>query len=199
MKDIRSWQVQALGKPDRIRQWRIRRARPDAAGPDSFARSETTPARYRLSASTHAVIVGRVVDEDREPVAYAQVQTMRYRYNQGKKQLAPYGGGSTNDLGEYRIFGLPPGRYYISATHRGAMMMMMDGMSQDRSANQQPDEDYTPAYYPGTTDPATAAARECNRRSANFVASILRFPKSAPYASKDGSSMRPDRAGIKPG
>ncbi len=28
---------------------------------------------------------------------------------------------STNDLGEYRLFGLPPGRYFISATyHPGA-------------------------------------------------------------------------------
>ena len=42
---------------------------------------------FRLT--PHAVIVGRVVDEDGEPVAGAQVQAMRYRYIQGRKQLQP--------------------------------------------------------------------------------------------------------------
>ena len=72
---------------------------------------------FRLT--PHAVIIGRVVDEDGEPVANAQVQAMRYRFTQGKKQLQPFGFGSTNDLGEYRMFGLAPGRYYLSATYRG--------------------------------------------------------------------------------
>src|SRR5207249_5473792 len=66
-------------------------------------------------------------------------------------------GGSTNDLGEYRIFGLAPGRYYVSATYRGGMMMEM---AVDRSAGQQPEEDYVPTYYPGTTDAASAATVE---------------------------------------
>jgi protocatechuate 3,4-dioxygenase beta subunit len=70
-------------------------------------------ADFRLT--PHAVITGRVVDEDGEPVANAQVQAMRYRYTQGRKQLQPFGGSSTNDLGEYRMFGLAPGRYYLSA------------------------------------------------------------------------------------
>src|SRR5262249_26547316 len=106
-----------------------------------------------------AVIIGRVVDEDREPVAYVQIQTMRYRYNQGRKQLMPFGGASTNDLGEYRIFGVAPGRYYLSATFRSSMMMEP---TVDRSATQQPDEDYVPTYYPGTTDASTAAAVEAS-------------------------------------
>jgi hypothetical protein len=46
----------------------------------------------------------------------------------------------TNDIGEFRIFGLPPGQYYLSATLRGGMMM---GESDDRSG-------YAPTYYPGT-------------------------------------------------
>ncbi len=108
---------------------------------------------FRLT--PHAVITGRVVDEDGEPVANVQVQTMRYRYSNGRKQLAPFGGASTNDLGEYRIFGLAPGRYYLSATYRSNAAFEP---SVDRSANQAPEEGYVPAYYPGTTDPASAAA-----------------------------------------
>jgi hypothetical protein len=55
----------------------------------------------------------------------------------------------TNDIGEYRIFGLPPGQYYVSATMRGGMMMMMNVQSDDRSG-------YAPTYYPGTANTAEA-------------------------------------------
>ena len=59
----------------------------------------------------HGVITGRVLDEDGEPVQHVQVSTMRYRFVNGKRQLAPAGGGTgTNNLGEYRIFGLAPGK-----------------------------------------------------------------------------------------
>jgi protocatechuate 3,4-dioxygenase beta subunit len=37
---------------------------------------------------------------------------MRYTYRSGKKELTPTGMVFTNDLGEYRIFGLSPGRYF---------------------------------------------------------------------------------------
>src|SRR5262245_19116414 len=90
-----------------------------------------------------AVITGRVLDEDGEPVTFAQVQTLRYRYNQGRKQLMPMGGTGTNDLGEYRIFGLAPGKYYLSATYREGMFA---GPSLDRSANMPADADYAPTY-----------------------------------------------------
>jgi len=106
----------------------------------------------------HGVIFGRIVDEDGEPVAGVQVMPMRHRFVQGRKQLSPFGGGTTNDLGEFRVFGLPPGRYYISATLNPRMMMM--DTAQDRSAAPQAEESYLPTYYPGTTDPTAAAQVE---------------------------------------
>ena len=110
---------------------------------------------FRLT--PHAVIMGRVVDEDGEPVTNVQVQALRYRFFQGRKQLQPFGGGSTNDLGEYRMFGLAPGRYFLSAMYRDNMMFEP---TVDRSAHQQADEDYVATYYPGTTDPAAASAQD---------------------------------------
>jgi protocatechuate 3,4-dioxygenase beta subunit len=88
----------------------------------------------------HAVIAGRVVDEDGEPVVLANVQVLRQQYVQGKKQLAGAGGGSTNDLGEYRVFGLRPGRYYVCVNNRGNPML--------------PDseEEYVTTFFPHTTD-----------------------------------------------
>ena len=53
-----------------------------------------------------AIVSGRVVDEDHEPVANVRVQCARYRYLNGKKTLMPMGTATTNDKGEYRAFGL---------------------------------------------------------------------------------------------
>jgi len=106
---------------------------------------------FRLT--PHGVVTGRIVDEDGEPVASARVQLMTYRYQQARKTLMPSGAGNTDDLGEYRIFGIAPGKYYLSATAAN----QMSGFAQDRSAAPPPEEDYVPTYYPGTTEIATAA------------------------------------------
>ena len=63
-----------------------------------------------------AVISGRVLDEDGEPVADAFVQPMVFQYQRGRRQLVPDGGTSTNDLGEFRLHDLRPGKYIVSAS-----------------------------------------------------------------------------------
>jgi protocatechuate 3,4-dioxygenase beta subunit len=110
----------------------------------------------KFGLTPQAVITGRVVDEDNEPVANAQVMAMRYRYLATGKQLTPMGSGSTNDLGEYRMFGVAPGRYFLSAMVRSGMTM--NEQTVDRSATPRPDEGYSPTYYPDATDPASAVA-----------------------------------------
>lgn len=104
----------------------------------------------------HGVVSGRVVDEDGDPVARVSVQAQSYRRYDGRKQLVPSGSASTNDLGEYRIFGLAPGRYYLSATYN----QMAWEPTLDRSAKAQPEEGYVPTYYPGGIDLAAAAPVE---------------------------------------
>jgi hypothetical protein len=92
----------------------------------------------------HAVVAGRVYDEDGEPVPGVRVEALRYRYLRGERHLIPSGSNSSNDLGEYRIYGLPPGHYYISAAHN--------------SPNQiGPSESYPPTFFPGTSDPSLAS------------------------------------------
>jgi protocatechuate 3,4-dioxygenase beta subunit len=93
-----------------------------------------------------AVITGRVVDEDGEPVANVAVQTLRNGYMQGKRQLMPGVAAQSNDLGEYRIHGLSPGKYYVTATVHNQLSMALTTA----------EETYLPVYYPGTTDIATA-------------------------------------------
>lgn len=96
------------------------------------------------------VITGRTLDEDGDPLPFASVQCLRYQYVRGKKELFPVGGSNSNDLGEYRIYGLAPGKYYVSATSRDASLV---GVASDQS-----EEGYATVFYPNTTTVETAAA-----------------------------------------
>lgn len=111
---------------------------------------------FRMTAN--GVIAGRVTDEDGEPVVNGNVQALRLAYQRGQKQLFPFGGAQTNDKGEYRIFGLTPGRYYLSAT-ANPQSGGPGGSGNVRiiSSSQQGDEVYAPSFYPGTSDPQNAS------------------------------------------
>ncbi len=94
------------------------------------------------------VIVGRIVDEDNEPMANVQIEAMAHRYFQGKRQLIPVGRASTDDLGEYRVFGLAAGRYWLRANYRSGSRgrgVVNVGAQAGGSQNQE----YIPTYYPG--------------------------------------------------
>src|SRR5262249_39598539 len=62
-----------------------------------------------------SVLGGRILDEDGEPMAGVMVRVMRYQYLQGERRLTPAGTVQTDDLGQYRVWGLMRGDYYISA------------------------------------------------------------------------------------
>jgi hypothetical protein len=96
-----------------------------------------------------SVIAGRVVDEFGEPVAGIRVSAMRHRFVQGQRRLmtVPSIGSSdtTDDIGQYRLHGLSPGDYYVSAAIGGLSLEV----SADRSG-------YAPTFYPGTSSMSEA-------------------------------------------
>ena len=108
-----------------------------------------TDAVFKLT--PQGVMTGRIVDEDGDPVRGVMIQPQSYRYMNGKKQLVPSGMVSTNDLGEYRLFGLAPGRYYLSA-----MPQPSPFQAPVVSAKKDFEEGFAPLYYPnaGTVDAA---------------------------------------------
>lgn len=109
---------------------------------------------FRLIPS--ATIAGRVENEDGEPIAWAHVTALRSSYSNGKRTFARVATNSTNDLGEYRLFGLPPGRYFISATyHPGASHGGRDS-DDDYGGAGSLKENYVLTYYPGTYDSTKA-------------------------------------------
>jgi hypothetical protein len=100
------------------------------------------------------VIAGHILDEDGEPVERAQIRVMRYRFVGGRKQMSTSGNASTDDLGEYRVFGLAAGKYYLSATYHQRNVIG----AEDRTPPSAAEEGYAPTYFPGTKDPAGAGA-----------------------------------------
>jgi hypothetical protein len=119
-------------------------------------------------------MTGRIVDEYGEPLADATVQALRYQYVGGQRQLVPAGrSAQTDDIGQYRIFGLPPGDYFVSAATRTPMAAIQaaaaavvgappgvgvpfeagPGLQVVREAIGGSDDEltgYAPTYYPGT-------------------------------------------------
>jgi protocatechuate 3,4-dioxygenase beta subunit len=98
-----------------------------------------------------SVIAGRLTDEFGDPISDATVQAMRYQFTNGQRQLAAAGRQATSDdIGQFRVFGLMPGDYIIRATVRDNTMMLAAA----RGAPQGTEEPsgYPPTYFPGTTD-----------------------------------------------
>jgi protocatechuate 3,4-dioxygenase beta subunit len=72
--------------------------------------------QFRLTQA--GVILGRVTDENGEPVAGVEMDALVPGYF--KRDVVMYADAGrfamTNDLGEYRLYGLPPGAYYLAAS-----------------------------------------------------------------------------------
>jgi hypothetical protein len=101
---------------------------------------------FRLMAT--GVVGGRVFGQDGEPLVRADVQAFRPQYFRGKRRLmAGAAPARANDLGEYRIYGLPPGRYYVGVSGQGA-----DETPTARPKGAPAEERYLPALYPNATD-----------------------------------------------
>ncbi len=94
------------------------------------------------------VIAGRILDAYGEPMADVMVMPLRSQYSQGQRRLLPAGrSSSSNDIGEFRLYGLTPGQYVVAAIYRNL------GGGLDVSTDR---EGYAPTFYPGTPDMAAA-------------------------------------------
>ena len=69
----------------------------------------------RIALTPAGTISGRILNRYGEPAGNVNVQALRYTYQEGRRSLTPFQTIRTNDLGEYRLFWMPPGQYIISA------------------------------------------------------------------------------------
>jgi len=104
-----------------------------------------------------AVIAGRVVDEDGDPMPNVEITVLRRKPSSGRPKLDPSGSAQTNDLGEYRVGGLLAGKYYVSASPLPNFQSIVPARTNpDDSAAPPPDMAYVTTFYPGTSDRAQA-------------------------------------------
>jgi len=96
-------------------------------------------------------MTGRVVDELGEPLANVRVSAEISGSGSAARVVA---GGTTDDHGRFRLFGLRPGEY----------LLQTDGpRGSPTAAGDEPGEGYLPTYYPGTTNAAEAPVLELGR------------------------------------
>ncbi|MBS1829535.1 MAG: carboxypeptidase regulatory-like domain-containing protein [Acidobacteria bacterium] len=106
-----------------------------------------------LKMMPHGVLAGKIVDADGEPLQGVQISAIRVNSLGGKLRAAPVEFGSTNDLGEYRVYRLPAGRYYLMASRSrraGPEEKGRDGLR----------ESYVDTYFPGATEMSGATVLE---------------------------------------
>ena len=125
-----------------------------------------------LSLRQAGAITGHVLNEDGEPMANVTVQAMRHRYENGKRELRPVGQAQTNDLGEYRIFGLAPQKYYVCAVDRGSRGAFRRGEQVHEGS--EPSSIYPPVFFPDATSAATASRVDVSGGSSNTPISTSR-------------------------
>jgi hypothetical protein len=104
-----------------------------------------------------AVITGKVFDEDGEPMVGVSVRATRPVFTNGRKGFGFAAESTTDDLGEFRLFALPPGRYYISAELSAWDHIVGDSefSGSDKTAGE---KGYAKVYYPSALEVAKASS-----------------------------------------
>jgi hypothetical protein len=75
------------------------------------------PSDVEIVMTPTGVITGHVSLRD-EPLSHTIVRALKAAYVDGERQLSVAEWAETDDRGEYRLFGLAPGTYFVSATPR---------------------------------------------------------------------------------
>jgi hypothetical protein len=103
--------------------------------------ADAQQAAVDLTLTPGGFIVGRVLDEDGTPFAGAEVEALVSRFEAGADMLFSVSAAQTDDRGEFRLFGLAPGSYYVSAADPAFRRV-----STPKGVFR-----YSPTYHPGTT------------------------------------------------
>jgi protocatechuate 3,4-dioxygenase beta subunit len=151
------------------------------------AGQEVKDVAFRLTPA--ATIVGRVLDINGDPLPGVSVQAMRTTFDAtGKRSLKAVGAAKTNDLGEYRLYWMDPGRYFVNANAAATGLEAIAAMSAQAQAasgqepstpeeaqlmaqsqsilgpgknpNEAANTGFVASYYPNTPDPSRAVAIE---------------------------------------
>ncbi|HZI50570.1 MAG TPA: carboxypeptidase-like regulatory domain-containing protein [Terriglobia bacterium] len=144
-------------------------------------------AGIRIAMLPTGAIAGRITGMNGQPYVGAKVQAFQYEYRGGRRVLGQWRAVWADDRGEYRLFGLAPGKYLVAATRDQARMVPAAVMMDPNGAAHQVDsgvhasmvfqmesparnkvlddgtvlkEAWMPVYYPGTIEARLATPIE---------------------------------------
>lgn len=110
------------------------------SGEGSFVASDGKSNSVVLHLTRQAVVSGMVVDDKGVGVPLASVQLFKPMVAEGRRQNVPMMSVQSDAAGEFRIFGIAAGRYYLGAT------------AQVRTFRKSHRFAYKPTLYPGAAD-----------------------------------------------
>jgi len=135
-----------------------------------------------------AVVTGQIVDEHNDALEHIQVELLSREYHKGRLSLALAQLAITDDRGEYRIYDVRPGHYFLLAEldpqlrSKGVQVIAAPGVTgviqhvATQSEAHEPEAEaaitYEPEFFPGTSDFPEAAPLEVapgDELHANFV------------------------------
>jgi hypothetical protein len=131
---------------------------------------------FRLSPA--GTVTGRVTSAAGEPLPRMSVSLLRSTYDEsGKRQLTQVTSDMTDDRGEYRLYWIPPGRYFLSTTPEATILdqlgemqgfmgsnvaaaesMMSAALGQFTSNQAVVNSGYAKTFYPATADQSRATS-----------------------------------------
>ena len=104
----------------------------------------------KLSLIPGSTIAGRVYDQDGRPVQRATIQALVPRYVKGIRTLILGATAQTDDLGDYRMYWINPGQYFLLATpSRPASDDAIPAAIEQFDGSE---EIYPPVFYPNAID-----------------------------------------------
>jgi hypothetical protein len=95
-------------------------------------------------------ISGSILDEDGDPIRGMSVAAMTWHYTTNGRELQEVRNGYSNDLGEYRIYDVPPGKYFLKVGQRN---IRLNPTAEDGEA-------YASVFYPGFPQVSGAIVQE---------------------------------------
>jgi hypothetical protein len=123
---------------------------------------------FNIKMIPYGTISGVLADEDGDPIRNLPVAAMTWRYTANGRELNEVRTATSNDLGEYRIFDVPPGKYFVKINPQ---RLGLNHAESERA--------FAPAFYPGTLQVSGAMMQDLapgqQLRGLNFNLRSARF------------------------
>src|SRR5688572_4388733 len=115
-----------------------------------------------------AAISGRIADSNGQPLANAQVQALKSTFQGELRILVPVQQVRTSATGDFRLYGLPAGRYFVNVVVPGysanSQLLVNNGGRTDQGApyttNSQPRQILGQSAITASTNPANPQAQD---------------------------------------